>query len=90
MTPAVLADATIRVCGVASNGQRKPPRPRIELLAGGASDEESAAIVAALEQFLAETTPAPAAAEPSRWQRAALLEGISRDPGLLAWGRARR
>jgi hypothetical protein len=44
-----------------------------------ASDTEAAAIVAALEQFLAETAPAPALAGPteSPWQRAALREAIS-------------
>ena len=62
-----------------ANGNRKPPRPRIELLSGGASPSERAAIVAALEQFLADTAPAPAAGPPpqSRWQRAALEEGIA-------------
>ena len=58
------------------------------MLAGSPSVEEGAAIVAALEQFLAETASPPAAAEPSRWQQAALREGTSRDPDLLAWGRA--
>ena len=72
---------------MSGNGKRQPPRPRIQMLAGAPSAEEGAAIVAALEQFLAEAQP-PAAAEPSRWQRAALHEGVSRDPGMLAWGRA--
>jgi hypothetical protein len=72
---------------VSGNGKRQPPRPRIQMLAGAPSAEEGAAIVAAVEQFLAETAPPPAAAEPSRWQQAALREGVSRDPGLLAWGR---
>ena len=74
---------------MSGNGKRKPPRPRIELLAGGASDEEGAAIVAALERFLAETAPPPAPAEPSRWQQAALREGVGRDPGVGGWGLAR-
>ena len=56
------------------------------MVAGSPSAEEGAAIVAALEQFLAETAPAPAAAAPSRWQQAALRDGVARDPGLLAWG----
>ena len=47
---------------------------------GGAADErEAAAAIAAIEQFIAETTPAPAA-EPERinpWQRAALIEGVT-------------
>lgn len=40
---------------------------------------EAAAVVAAVEQFLADTSPAPqpsAAVNP--WQRAALLEGVRR------------
>ncbi len=43
----------------ATNGNRKPPRPRIELISPAASAGEAAAIVAALEQFLADTAPAP-------------------------------
>ena len=49
-----------------------------------ASDSEAAAIVSAMEQFLAETTPPPSAEGPptSPWQRAALSEGVSaRDVG---------
>jgi hypothetical protein len=71
-----------------ANGRRRPPRPRIELVSGGASDAEAAAIVAALEQFLADTAP-PAADEPrpSPWQRAALEEGISaRQISGATWG----
>ena len=69
------------------NGERRPPRPAIELLTVPDSDEEAAAIVAALEQFLAETAPAPtkATASPTPWQRAALQEGVSRS-ATLAWG----
>jgi hypothetical protein len=75
-----------------SNGNRKPPRPRIELLTKAGSDSEAAAIVAALEQFLADTTPV-AESKPvqSAWQRAALEEGIT--SGQLrgsAWGHAPR
>ena len=74
-----------------TNGERKPPRPRIELVSGGASESEAAAIVAALEQFLAETAPAPKALWPgqSPWLRAALEEGISaRQVSGRAWGQA--
>ena len=62
-----------------TNGTRRPPRPRIELVTQTASETEAAAIVAALEQFLAETAPAPPAAGPAQspWQRAALHEAIS-------------
>ncbi len=41
-----------------SNGNRRPPRPRIEML-GPAEPREAAAVVAAVEQFLADTAPAP-------------------------------
>jgi hypothetical protein len=71
---------------VTRNGDRHPPRPRIELVGSNASPEEAAAIVAALEQFLAETAPAPTRVEPSRWQQAALREGVARDPGGRGWG----
>jgi hypothetical protein len=49
------------------------------MVSGGATDVEAAAIVAALEQFLADTAPPPGSGRPrqSRWQRAALEEGIS-------------
>ena len=49
----------VRLPVMASNGKRRPPRPRIELVAGGASASEAAAIVAALERFLADTAPTP-------------------------------
>ena len=62
---------------VSSNGNRKPPRPRIEMLAA-ADPPEAAAVIAAVEQFLADTAPAPRAEEEvvNPWQRAALLEGV--------------
>jgi hypothetical protein len=42
-----------------------------------ASADEAAAIVAAVERFLAETTPEATAAETvDPWTRAALLEGV--------------
>jgi hypothetical protein len=77
----------------AANGNRRPPRPRIELISPAASDDEAAAIVGALERFLAETAPAPPADQPgqSRWQRAALEEGIAaRQVSGAAWGHAPR
>lgn len=76
----------------APNGNRKPPRPRIELLTKTAGDSEAAAIVAALEQFLADTAPV-AESKPvqSGWQRAALEEGIgARQVSGSAWGHAPR
>ena len=63
---------------MATNGRRKPPRPRLEAISGLPSPEEAAAITAALEQFLSETAPSAAPApEPSPWLRAALIEGVS-------------
>ena len=54
-----------------------------------ASESEAAAIVAALEQFLADTAPAPdpSGTRGSAWQRAALDEGVSaRQVSGAAWG----
>jgi len=57
-------------------------RPQLKLIAPSASPEEAAAIVAALERFMRATAPAPtarAAADP--WRQAAMLEGVTREPG---------
>ena len=59
-----------------TNGRRKPPRPQIEIQ-GSAAPEEAAAIATALERFLRDTAPAPGPAPRSRWQEAALREGVS-------------
>ena len=59
------------------NGKQSPPRPQIEIQSSAASPEEAAAIAAGLERFLKETAPAPQAAPRSRWQEAALHEGVS-------------
>lgn len=75
---------------MSTNGERRPPRPRIELL-GAAEPAEAAAVVAALEQFLSDSAPAPTATEPvNPWQRAALLEGV-RSKAVFAspWGEPR-
>jgi hypothetical protein len=64
-------------------------RPRLEIVAPAASPEEAAAVVAALERFMRETAPAPAAAGAPRipWQRAALLEATNREPDAPSpWG----
>ena len=55
-------------------------RPQLELIAPGASPEEAAAIVAALERFMRETAPklAPQKPDLDPWLRAAMLEGVSR------------
>ena len=63
---------------MAGNGNRKPPRPRIEMTSTTASPEEAAAVVAALERFIAETAPVVEAREPeSRWLRVGLIEGVT-------------
>jgi hypothetical protein len=74
-----------------TNGNRRPPRPRIELISPARSKAEAAAVVAALEQFLADTAPPPVADGPrqSAWQRAALEDGIAaRQVSGAAWGHA--
>ena len=52
---------------------------RIRISSTGASETEAAAIVAAVEQFLADTAPPPVDAGPktSPWAKAALEEGIA-------------
>ncbi len=61
---------------MSSNGDGRPPRPHIEMLAS-AEPAEAAAVIAAVEQFLADTAAAPRAEEEQNpWQRAALLEGV--------------
>jgi len=57
-------------------------RPKLKLVAPSATPEEAAAVVAALERFMRETAPIPAAAPPVRnpWQQAALHEGVAREP----------
>jgi ABC-type phosphate transport system permease subunit len=60
-------------------------RPQLQIVAPGATPEEAAAVVAAIEQFMRETAPVlVAAGEPalSRWQQAALHEGVRRAPSL--------
>ncbi|MGI8511602.1 MAG: hypothetical protein ACR2NH_03140 [Solirubrobacteraceae bacterium] len=64
-------------------------RPQLEIVAPAASPEEAAAVVAALERFMRDFTPAPAPAAPARnpWQRAALREATGREPDApTAWG----
>ena len=57
-------------------------RPKLSIVAPGASAEEAAAVVAALERFMRETAPPPAPPAPERnpWQLAALQEGVARQP----------
>ena len=64
-------------------------RPKLEIVAPSASPEEAAAVVAALERFMRDHAPPPAPAGPPRnpWQRAALYEGVGREPsGPSPWG----
>jgi hypothetical protein len=57
-------------------------RPKLELVAPGASPEEAAAIAAALEQFMRDTAPVPAPVEepPNPWFRRGLVESVEREP----------
>jgi hypothetical protein len=57
-------------------------RPKLTIVAPNASPEEAAAVVAALERFMRETAPTRVAPPPQQnpWQRAALYEGIAREP----------
>jgi hypothetical protein len=59
-------------------------RPRLELRGSSATPEEAAAVMAAVEQFLRDTTPPPAPEGPkeSPWVRAARLEAVERQPGV--------
>ena len=67
------------------NGKQSPARPRIEVHQP-ASPEEAAAIAAAIEQFMRDTAPPPAAAPAmSPWLRAGLLEGTRRSPVAAGW-----
>jgi hypothetical protein len=65
---------------MATNGKRRPPRPRIEMVTPAASPQEAAAVTAAIEQFLAETAPAPKpeGERISPWLWAGLQEGVRR------------
>jgi hypothetical protein len=59
-------------------------RPKLSIVAPGASPEEAAAVVAALERFMRETAPprVPPAPQRNPWQQAALHEGVAREPQL--------
>jgi hypothetical protein len=67
-------------------------RAKLSIVAPGASPEEAAAVVAAIERFLRETAPPPAPPAPRRdpWARAALLEATGREADAAAgpWGDA--
>ena len=56
-------------------------RPRLALRGSNASPEEAAAVMAAVEQFLRDTAPPPAAApQETPWVRASRLEAVDREP----------
>jgi hypothetical protein len=59
-------------------------RPRLELRGSSATPEEAAAVMAAVEQFLRDTTPPPAPEGPkeSPWVLAARREAVDRTPHL--------
>jgi hypothetical protein len=57
-------------------------RPQLRLEGSAASPEEAAAVIAAVEQFLRDTLPpaAPAEPAPDPWLRAARLEAVGHAP----------
>ena len=59
-------------------------RPHLELRGSSATPEEAAAVMAAVEQFLRDTTPPPALEEPkeSPWVVVARREAVDRTPQL--------
>ena len=61
-------------------------RPKLTIVAPDASPEEAAAVVAALERFMRATAPTlvPPTPQQNPWQRAALHEGITREPSQPA------
>ena len=62
-------------------------RPRLELRGSSATPEEAAAVIAAIERFLRDTTPPPAppAEVENPWVRAARLEAVEREPAVNPW-----
>lgn len=58
---------------------------------GSPPPAEAAVVVAAIEQFLAETAPAPETSVATNpWQRAALLEGVrAKEAFASPWGEPR-
>ena len=62
-------------------------RPRLELHGSSASPEEAAAVIAAIEQFLRDTAPAPAAIPdgPRPWVSTARVEAVERAPAREPW-----
>lgn len=64
-------------------------RPQLTILGTSASPAEAAAVIAALERFMRDTAPPPAAARAPRnaWLRSARLESVARAGRAPAsWG----
>ena len=63
-------------------------RPQLTLLGHSATPDEAAAVIAAVEQFMRDTAPAPAPVDdrPPGWLVAARREAVERDPGPLNHG----
>ena len=57
-------------------------RPKLTIVAPTASEEEAAAVVAALERFMRETAPAavPVEEKPNPWFLQGLRESVDREP----------
>ena len=62
-------------------------RPRLRLEGSTASPEEAAAVIAAVEQFLRDTSPpaAPPDPAPDPWLRAARLEAVGLPATPTPW-----
>jgi hypothetical protein len=61
-------------------------RPQLRLLTPAPSPEEAAAVIAAVERFLRDHAPPPAApAAPSGWLRTARAEAVEREPAYEPW-----
>jgi uncharacterized membrane protein len=61
-------------------------RPQLQLVTPAASPEEAAAVIAAVERFLRDHAPAPAAPAPvSGWLLAARAEAVEREPVTHPW-----
>lgn len=59
-------------------------RPELTVVAPGASAQEAAAVVTAVQQFLRDHAPVIVAAAPQRspWLETSLREGVTRAPGF--------
>ncbi len=61
-------------------------RPQLSIVAPDASPEEAAAVIAALTQFMRDTAPSREPSPPQiiPWLRAALEDGVDREPPFRA------